>query len=441
VNTPLTPGGVGAAPRPSRGAGRPVRRRRVAVLVLALLAMGAAGGGAFLWAQYHLRAAEWVLARYSLDEAQGHLDLCLRVRFASASVRLLAARTARRRDAYDEAERHLEACERLGGEAEGARLERVLLTAQEGDLDDMEGLLKARTAADGPEAALVLEALAKGYANRFWHAEALACADRLLRREPDHPQAWLLRARAREALADGGEEEGGALHDYEKAVELRPSGEARLGLARALYHAGRPWEAALRYEKVRRTLPAAPEVLLGLARCRFALHETDEARRLLDELLAWRPDHADALAERGRLAYREGQAEEAEGWLRRAATAAPAWDCVPHRLLYQYLRAAQKDEEAGRWLGALRAREAEALRVDRLVLQTNRDPGNLALRFEAALALMRLGRERDGVAGLFVVLEQDPRHGPAHAALADYFERAGQPRRAARHRRAGAETR
>jgi tetratricopeptide (TPR) repeat protein len=411
-------------------------------MALALLALGAAGGAAFLWAQYHLRAAERALARHALDEAQGHLDLCLRVRFRSASVYLLAARTARRRDAYDEAERHLEACERLGGEAERARLERVLLTAQEGDLDDMEGLLSARAAADGPEAALVLEALAKGYANRFWHAEALACADRLLGRQPDNPRAWLLRARAREALsANELETDGGALRDYKKAVELRPSDVARLGLAGALYHAGRPWEAALQFEQVRRVLPAAPEVLLGLARCRFALHETDEARRLLDELLARRPADADALAERGRLAYREGQAEEAEGLLRRAAAAASLWDCAPHRLLYRYLRGTRQDEEAGRWLAALRAREAEALRVDRLVLQTNREPRNLALRFEAALALLRLGRERDGVAGLFVVLEQDPRHGPAHAALADYFERAGQPRRAARHRRAAAENR
>jgi tetratricopeptide (TPR) repeat protein len=413
------------------------RRPRAGGVALALLALGVAGAGAYLWSEYHLRAAERALGRYALDEAQHHLDLCLKVRFGSAPVHLLAARTARRRDGCDEAERHLAACERLGGVAEAARLERVLLTAQEGDLDDMEGLLRARTEADTPEAVLVLEALAKGYANRFWHAEALACLDVLLRREPGHPQAWLLRARAREAL--GGEEhDAGALHDYEKAVELSPSDEARVGLAGALYRAGRPWDAALQYEQVRRRRPEAPDVLLGLARCRYALHDPDEARRLLDELVARRPEDAAALAERGRLAYQAGQTDEAESWLRRAAAAAPPCDCVPQRLLYQYFQAARKDEEARRWLGRLRQREEEVLRVDRLVLRTNRDPRDLALRFEAALALMRVGREQRGVAGLFVVLEQDPRHGPAHAALADYFERTGQPRRAARHRRAGA---
>jgi tetratricopeptide (TPR) repeat protein len=418
-----------------RGAWGLLRRRpRLAALALALLTLGAAGAGAFGWSEYHLRAAERAAGRYAFDEAQRHLEQCLAVRRRSAAVHLLAARAARRRDAYDESERHLAACERLGGAGEGARLERVLLLAQEGDLEDMDGLRKARTQAEGPESALVLEALAKGYANRFWHAEALACLD-ALGREPGHPRAWLWRARSREGLgAEEHEEE--ALRDYQRAVELGPSAEARLGLAAALERAGWAWEAALQYEEVRRARPGGAEALLGLARCRAALGEADEARRLLDELLARRPEDGAALTERGRLEYHAGQPDEAVQWLRRAAAAVPPYDCVPHRLLYQYLAVARQDEEARRWLGRLREREAEVLRVDRLVLRTNRDSGNVAARFETALALLRLGRARDGVAGLFVVLEQDPRHGPAHAALADYFERTGQPRRAARHRRA-----
>jgi Tfp pilus assembly protein PilF len=437
VENALTPGAAPAAPRPSRGAWGLLRRRpRLAGLALALFALGAAAAGAYGWSEYHLRAAGRAAGRYAFDEAQRHLELCLAVRPRSAAVHLLAARVARRRDAYDEAERHLAACERLGGAGEGARLERVLLVAQEGDLEDMDGLRKSRAADGGPEAALVLEALAKGYANRFWHAEALSCLDALLEREPAHPRAWLLRARAQDGL--GGEEHGDdALHDYRKAVELAPSAEARLGLAAALERAGWPSEAAGQYDLVRRERPEDAEALLGLARCRYALRQTDEARRLLDDLLARRPDDGAALTERGRLEYQAGRPVEAAQWLRLAAAAVPPCDCVPHRLLHRYLAVAQRDEEARQWLGRLHAREAEVLRVDRLVLRTNREPRNVAARFETALALLRVGRERDGVAGLFVVLEQDPGHGPAHAALAEYFERTGQPRRAARHRRVG----
>jgi hypothetical protein len=60
----------------------------------------------------------------------------------------------------------------------------------------------------------------------------------------------------------------------------------------------------------------------------------------------------------------------------------------------------------------------------------------VGLRYEIAADLMGLGREEEAVAALFRVLEQEPGHGPARAALAGYFERTSQPRRAARHRRA-----
>jgi tetratricopeptide (TPR) repeat protein len=414
------------------------RHPRLASLGFALVLVGAGAAGVFFWAQHHWRAAHRALDRYAFAEAQYHLDLCLKVPFRGAEVHLLAAQAARRRDAYDEAERHLSACLQSEEMTEAAARERLLLTAQQGDLGDMETLLQAHTASNGPEAVLVLEALAKGYMNRFWQADALACLDRLLERQPQHPQAWLLRARLWEDRARKGETEREAdtLRDYERAVELDPSFEARLGLAGALYANGRPWQAAAEYERLRGEQAAHPEVLLGLARCRYSLHEVEEARRLLDALLARHPREAAVLLERGRLALHAGQLAEAEGWLRQAAEAAPRYDCQAQRVLCRCLEAEHRDEEARRCFDQLREREASALDVDRRILQANRDPHDVALRYAIALDLMRLGRETDGVAALFLVLEQQPRHGPAHAALAEYFERVGQPGRAARHRRA-----
>jgi tetratricopeptide (TPR) repeat protein len=413
------------------------RRPRRAALVLILVLVGTAVAAVFLAAQYHLHAAQQALERYALEEAQHHLDLCSRVYFRSASVHLLAAQTARRREDYAAAESHLAACLRLEGMTTAIARERLLLTAQQGDLGDLEGLLKDRTSPSDPEAVLVLEALAKGYANRFWEKDALECLNQLLERQPQHPQALLMRARLWEDQARKGERERetDALRDYQKAVELNPSFEARLGLAGTLYRLGRPAEALLEYERLRPLQPANADVLLGLARCRYSLHEVDEARRLLDAVLERHPNHAAALLERGQLAFHAGELAEAEQWLRQAAAAAPLYDCEPHRLLGQCLEVEHKDEEARRCVERLQEREANVLCVDRKVLQANRDRHNVALRYEIALDLLWLGREQDGVAALFLVLEQDPRHGPAHAALADYFERTGQADRAARHRR------
>ena len=415
-----------------------LRRHPRLVLSALLLVVAAAGTASILfWAQYHLDAAQRALERYAFDEAQHHLDLCLKVRSGSAAVHLLAAQTARRRDAYEEAERHLADGIRLGGMTPATALERMLLTAQQGDLEGVEAPLRARTGAGHPEAVLVLEALAKGYANRFWESNALVGLNILLERQPQHHKALLLRARAWEYRARKGEKEHeqDALHDYEKAIELLPSFEAQLGLAGTLYRVGRPWEAMRTYERLRPLQPANPALLLGLARCRYSLHEVDEAQRLLDELLEQNPNHAAALLERGRLALHAEQLAEAEQWLRRAASASPRYDVEAHRVLCRCLESAHKSAEARQCHDELQATEAEVIDVERRMMRANREPRDVALRYEIAIQLMRLGREQDGVAALYFVLEQQPRHGPAREALADYFERMGQPGRAARHRR------
>jgi tetratricopeptide (TPR) repeat protein len=412
---------------------------RVGVVLLALVLLGVGTACVFLWVQHHLHAAQEALDRYDFAEAQHHLELCLKVRSSNA-LRVLASQAARRRDAYEEAEQHLAACGQMMGMTGSTALERLLLTVQQGDdLDELEALLKARTGPSHAEAPFVLEALAKGYENRFWHADALSCLNQLLERSPEHSQALLMRARIYEDLARISRPAvyyNDALRDYEKAVALRSTPEARLGLAGALYRVGRPWDAMLEYERLRQERRADPEVVLGLARCRFNLHEVDEARRLLEELLERHPGHADGLLERGRLEFHAGYLSQAEEWLRQAVDAAPPIDVEPRRLLCQCLEAQQKSQETRDCLASLRESERNILRVDRIVLQANRDSHNGPLRYQAAVELLRLGREKDAVATAFLALAQDPRHGPSHALLADYFERTGQPRRAARHRRA-----
>jgi tetratricopeptide (TPR) repeat protein len=413
------------------------RHPRLALLALLFALLSVATATAYFWSQYHLSAAQRALEGHSFAEAQHHLDLCLKVRFRSAGIHLLAAQTARRRDAYEEAERRLSESIQLGGMAPAVALERALLSAQQGELGGVESSLRRRINANDPNAVLALEALAKGYANRFWESEALECLNLLLQRQPRHPQALLMRARAWEKRGQGQmEREQLALRDYEKAVELNPSFECQLGLAGALYQVGRPWEAMLVYERLCAMQPDHPEARLGLARCRYNLHEIDTARQLLDELLEQYPHHASALLERGRLALHAGQLTEAEKWLRQAAATAPCYDDENLLLLCRCLEAGQQNAEARRCREELRRRQTEVLDVERRILQSNRDPQDVALRYEIATELMRLGHEQDGVAFLFLVLEQQPRHEPARAALADYFKRSGQLGRAAYYRRA-----
>ncbi|HEY7330067.1 MAG TPA: tetratricopeptide repeat protein [Gemmataceae bacterium] len=411
-------------------------RITTSVLALAVFASGAVG--LHLWKEYHLRAARQALDSYAFEEAQRHLNQCLAIPFRNDAVYLLAAQTARRRDSYQESSEYLAACQQEQGITKAVALERLLLAAQQGELDGVEGPLRDHLGDEDPESVLILEALAKGYYLRCWRTEALECLNKLLHLQPGHPQALLLRARLKEEMnPDSGAD---VLGDYEKVLEVTSSFEARLGRARALYRLGRPLEALVQYQLLLGPGEADAQVLLGLARCRFNLGEVDAVRMLLEELLQQHPDQWEAFLERGRLELHAGQATEAEKWLRRAVDLAPRCEIGPLRALGQCLQSQHKDEEARDCFARLDRRQTDLLQVDLLTFQANRDPSNVALRYEIADKLMHLDRVRDRVAVLYHVLDQQPRHGPAHAALADYFEQLGQPDLAARHRRAATQT-
>jgi uncharacterized protein HemY len=61
-------------------------------------------------------------------------------------------------------------------------------------------------------------------------------------------------------------------------------------------------------------------------------------------------------------------------------------------------------------------------------------PHNAALHYEAGMIALRTGAVPDAVRWFESALREDPRHGPSHQALADYYEGIGEPARAAQHR-------
>src|SRR5262249_22789589 len=229
-----------------------------------------------------------------------------------AELHLFAARAARRDGDFVEAEKHLDLCRQLKGHQDAIDLERALLTAQADDPAPVEGYLVSCLEPQPREAVLILQVLAQGYLKTQRPAEALSCLDRWLEHQPDDVQALLWRGQVLERWNDL----EGAVASYRRAVAADPTHEkARRLLALALVRSDRAREAAEHLERLPRS-SADAEVLLGLARCRRSMGQGDEARRLLDQLLAREPRHAEALCERGKLALQSGRPAQAEGWLR-----------------------------------------------------------------------------------------------------------------------------
>jgi predicted Zn-dependent protease len=389
--------------------------------------------GRQMWAYHHLHDAESAMEQRDFNQACAHLALCLEVWPDSGETHWLMARAARRGGNYDEAEVHLARARELLWVPEALDAEQAMLKAQRaerGELFEVQALLLSWIDQGHPDSVLMLEALTQGYLKTYFLPAAVKCLELWLAREPDNPQALFWRGEAWERLYKYQD----ALLDYQRVVDLAPDrDDARLKLAAGLLEAHRAREAESHFESLHQRRPSDPAVLLGLARCRLELGQADQARRLLDVLLAAHPDDALALGERGKMELEAGRPDEAERWLRQATAVFP----YERALVYSYVQALQqqnKKEQAAAWATRLDRIDEDLKRISEVMRAIHAAPNDPTPRHEAGVIFLRNGQEQEGLRWLANALQQDPNYRPTHELLAEYFEKHGQPEKAAQHR-------
>jgi predicted Zn-dependent protease len=402
------------------------------VLLVAALAIGLGTPHAFAW--YHLRRARTALERYHPETAQDHLERCLRFWPDSVQAHLLASRAARQSGDLVEADRQRRICQRLLGETrDDVAFEWALLQAADGNVREVEEHLQAQADEDLPRARLVWEALCEGYIRLYRIRDALACLDHWLTLEPDN-----LRARELRGLAY---QRGHSLHkgaeDFRWVLAQDPTrASIRWLLVHCLLEMGSYDEALPLLEQIEREQPDDPEVLVRLARCYNMLDRPAQAREVLDEVLRAHPEHALALRTRGQFALADSQLARAEAWLRQAVRHWPT-DYQSNYLLLQALMQQNKTEEAKAQKRITEEVRDRSERLGQLRSRTlSERPLDPALHYEMGMLVMRTGNERVAVGWLLSALALDAAYRPAHAALADYYQRQGDQERAAEHRRA-----
>lgn len=416
----------------------PPRRRARRRWPWLALAAGLAVVAGFLasegWAAWEERAARRAADEDHLDEAQQHIDRALRVRPKSAAELLLAARIARRRGAYAQAEQYLTRCREANGMSEPLQLEWLLLRCQRGEVDELAPGLWALVRAGHPESPAILEALASTYWRTTRYSDALKCLNKWIELEPGSARALSSRG----FVSNQMDHRPQAIADYQRALELQPwRSSVRLRLAELLVESSRQAEATPHLEKLLQEQPNNPDVLVLLARCRLVQAKPDEARALLDRVLAEHPNHFDALLRRGEVEYTERHFAEAEKWQRQALAQKPS-DPEARYALYLSLQGqdgaqkqAQAKEEFARWR---QERQDRDKLVRLLRTELDRDPTNPDLLCEAGVLFLKQGEDQRGLFWLRRALALNPRHAATLRALAEYYERAHNPEKAAEYR-------
>lgn len=388
------------------------------------------------WAAYQYRSARSDLARYHPEAARRKLQTCLTVWPQWASARLLAARASREAGDLEDADLQLRACQRIEqGSSDEIAFEWALLQATGGNVREVETYLQKKVDQSPENSPLVWEALAEGYLRSYRILDAMSCLEHWLVGDPVNVRALELRGRT--FVTGKGLKRGS--DDFRRVLELDPTrDDARMRFTRALLDLGGYDEAIPHLERLAKARPDDPEIRVRLARCLNMLRRGDEARRTLEDVLTQHPENAMALRTLGQFSLTEGQPAAGERYLQRAAALLPN-DYQSHWLLYESLRQQGKPEAAVQLKVAEQVRE----RSERLgELQSRRladFPLDPALHVEMATLLMRSDRSEVAVSWLQSALALDPKFRPAHAALAEYFERSGQKALAEEHRKQAAE--
>src|SRR5262249_3739502 len=139
---------------------------------------------------------------------------------------------------------------------------------------------------------------------------------------------------------------------------------------------------------------------------------------------------------RAQLARAAGAPAEALGWLQRADQLSPHQTDVI-ALLALTCRQLDRADEARRYEQELDELRSGLDQLDRLRRQIRAEPDSPALRYEAGALCLRVGRDEEAGHWFLSVLQLDPDHRPTHRALAEHFEKLGDPRAAYHRARAG----
>jgi|SRR5579883_282895 len=414
-------------------------RRRWIAIALLVSAAAVWAGYSFVYPDWRadraLESARKASADSDYEQAREHLRVLLRFRPKSAQGHFLMARASRQSDDLAAARHHLAQAKGAGWLREDLEIEEHLIEAQEiGPRGENEKALHALVYARHPAEREILEGLAKGYRNVHQPVAAMSWLAIWIDRFPEDwlPHQWRAEIFRTLNLPDD------ARADFLRVLELRPRNpDALRGLGQLELDDKRDAGAAQgHFAALLEVAPDDPAGLLGMSVCLRSQGDSAGARGLLDRLLAREPGHARGCLEYATIEADDGRTVEALGWAKRAEASLPDEPELHYRLGALFNRVGQPNSAAPHLARADLLGEAYR-KMGEWARQLLNDPSKTELRYQIGAELLRVGKDETAVAWLFSALLEKPDHKPSHLALASYYRKIGDARRAAEHQRLG----
>ncbi len=333
----------------------------------------------------------------------------------------LVARAYRRLGEMNQVRNQLEEAFKQGFPVERLEREQWLAMAQSGQMRDAEPYLRTLLQDPGEDGAEICEAYVSGYVRNREILRAMPIIDAWQADYPEDPLPHVILAGRHREMDHWSE----AIVSYRKALELSPEdSHTRLQLAICLKTALKLQEAELEFRKCLEETPDDKELLAEWGDMLLSCGKMPEATAVFEHLLVIDPGNFSAGAAIGGIHLMNGRAEEA------VAILGPLHKERPYdsKVLYSYassLQAAGRAKEAAEKFQEVAAAEVALRKKKKLLdeLDLCVDPVNQ--QFEIARIAMKHESPEEGLRWLLKVIDLNPEHVGAYAALADYYQKTG----------------
>jgi tetratricopeptide (TPR) repeat protein len=325
----------------------------------------------------------------------------------------------------------IEQSKKLGFDADRIACLIAICQSRAGRMNEAESVLERALRHEWEPRLEVAKEMAKIYLTSFRLEQASEAIKRARILAPEDPQPYLwsneveLRGKADAAIL---------IQNYRAALARDPNlDKARLDLAEQLRKNRRFDDAELDYRTYLTRNPKDAAALVGRGRNFFERGDLDTSTEYFEAALKIDPRQPDALKELGQIDLRLGRFQKACERLGLLAEIQPYEYDVRYswaqalKLAGDYSRSEIEAAHAAR----LRKEQDHILKLKSSLLH---QPNNPAVRFEVAKWMLENGHVQEGLNWTAEILRAEPRHGPTHRLLADFYQKQGNPGQANYHR-------